>query len=1400
MKNVSFAAARRATLETIARPYSDGRVFVDFGGDQDEDVILHLSFRLVEGAVVANDRVNSSWGAEIAAPLEPGIVETVELKVFFGTRSARVFINGRTVLRLPADRFRLGEIRSVRLNSGMLVSTVRVNGEFPKSGLFNTDMRLAPSMLIEAPDLESELLQGEAVLEVEGSDASFACIMTPGEKQIGDVTLEFVDVQAVLPGLVWEGRAPDEPVVMRLVCGGWQISRYTLSREHVVGLIETLVKEKKTPEIAIFEALSIVEHVKYGGLVEALSPEAIAFVRKTLDLFDLGGFFELPADEAAAPVKLPAAAPAHDVVLSHLRESFAAVVRTDAASDPVVVLRELLAMLMPSKVKERLLIALTEYFCQRDKFDQLYELWIPYGGNGANLHNSGAWSQSLTLPFLFKLGHYQQISKALAALANERNVWIITPCISWTVKAALASAWQIGASDLGGIVNAYMALVESQASSYWSRAACVNLIDASVALLLHRRLFPAEVDARIVAFVLKCYGMSPVFWKAIDAAAAAGQALPAELSAGRAAFQTIRNRVEQGSTSTRQDVETALRFFAGCGNFDADRFRLEVLGAAGIIDSVRAAALPLIAEGCDPSEILLRHLAFPGARDLPADLSEAARRAVRERMGMIQLSPRYTQTVNTVRRAHALLAQLRAGGSDVEALSELDDVFAMLTQSAGEGGEHADLAIGVALYCDVLVLQRELVATKIGLFVLERMNALPEKEAKALRRNRMLRSVYTRFVVTAQGADQPMAASILSHLDQMAHMPQRLPEEPLPEAQALWASASSLFDTLVLVYSCRANLDTRVAEIRKSWLGRLAELGVPYLIVVGDGADEMIGDVLHVDAPDTYEGLPQKSVKMFQWVERHTAFAHVLKIDDDCFLDVDEFFFSLTYRKFNFYGRDLKRNVGTKPRAWHMQKAATQRARLELDKSPEPAVYADGGSGYTLSREAVLALTKSLSTLEGRRIAAVSYSEDKLIGDLLRMQNIAPQSEDYITAVLRTTHPGGRPVLQWETTFFPSLMSGVKLAHMDNADTLVQLKENYAKGALFPRRVWPTRAKVTLRTNSNGMVLESSEAQLAKVAAVPVAVAAVVRNELFMLPHFLEHYRKIGVTGFLIVDNCSDDGTLEYLLEQPDVAVFSADGSFRYATQGSDWKIAMLAQFRVGKWTLIADADELLVYRGYETIGLPDYLASRESDADAYLTVMLDMYPKGTLTETTFDSGGPFEEAGYVDHKPFRTSSLSRGTFSNRATRTSSLRHRLIPGSRPDLFVAEKVALIKYKPWMRFSVSIHYATEVTLAPEAMILCHFKYNSEFRSKAVREIKRGQYFNNAEEYKKYVEILMEGRDVIYDPSVSTHWRECEEIVALLGPLDVVKGSDSTLSARASGPATRPADVVDTLVRVI
>ena len=106
----------------------------------------------------------------------------------------------------------------------------------------------------------------------------------------------------------------------------------------------------------------------------------------------------------------------------------------------------------------------------------------------------------------------------------------------------------------------------------------------------------------------------------------------------------------------------------------------------------------------------------------------------------------------------------------------------------------------------------------------------------------------------------------------------------------------------------------------------------------------------------------------------------------------------------------------------------------------------------------------------------------------------------------------------------------------------------------------------------------------------------------------------------------------------------------------------------------------------------------------------------------------------------------------------SKFRYPAILSTSPGVFSNPKLALVKYRPWMRFSDGLHYVSDMKVAKRELLFGHFKYNADFRRKAQAEVARRQHFNNAEEYQKYLAVLSEGRDVIFDPSVSIYWTDC------------------------------------------
>ena len=95
--------------------------------------------------------------------------------------------------------------------------------------------------------------------------------------------------------------------------------------------------------------------------------------------------------------------------------------------------------------------------------------------------------------------------------------------------------------------------------------------------------------------------------------------------------------------------------------------------------------------------------------------------------------------------------------------------------------------------------------------------------------------------------------------------------------------------------------------------------------------------------------------------------------------------------------------------------------------------------------------------------------------------------------------------------------------------------------------------------------------------------------------------------------------------------------------------------------------------------------------SDAARQMMIDMYPEGDLDAADFSRASPFEAAAHFDAGAADPLAARLGAYSNSPTYLSALRHRLLPDSAPNYYTSQKVALLRYRPWVRLSEGLHYA-------------------------------------------------------------------------------------------------------------
>jgi len=114
------------------------------------------------------------------------------------------------------------------------------------------------------------------------------------------------------------------------------------------------------------------------------------------------------------------------------------------------------------------------------------------------------------------------------------------------------------------------------------------------------------------------------------------------------------------------------------------------------------------------------------------------------------------------------------------------------------------------------------------------------------------------------------------------------------------------------------------------------------------------------------------------------------------------------------------------------------------------------------------------------------------------------------------------------------------------------------------------------------------------------------------LPFFLEYYRAKGIGQFFILDNDSEDGTRDFLINQKDVCLFYSREQYSQALCGFNWHEILLKRYGTHRWCLTLDIDEFFVYPHSEKISIKELCVALDREgANALRAPLLDMYADG---------------------------------------------------------------------------------------------------------------------------------------------------------------------------------------------
>lgn len=260
----------------------------------------------------------------------------------------------------------------------------------------------------------------------------------------------------------------------------------------------------------------------------------------------------------------------------------------------------------------------------------------------------------------------------------------------------------------------------------------------------------------------------------------------------------------------------------------------------------------------------------------------------------------------------------------------------------------------------------------------------------------------------------------------------------------------------------------------------------------------------------------------------------------------------------------------------------------------------------------------------------------------------------------------------------------------------------------------------------------------------------IVHNDEKLILSFLSHYRSVGVTRFICVDDQSSDHSRQILLQQPDVDLFGSNVRYRDAGNGKRWREMLFARYGFNRWYLNLDSDEYLFYGTSDKETILEYARRLEAVNIKRLPApMIDCYPAGPVDSAHFsgdeglmpwDVATHYDAEGYVGDIGGRNVGI-RGGVRNRAF-----------GDDIELM---KYPLIYWDKKCFLGRTIHRPRPYifNFPPVLGCLLHFKIFSDFRSKVLYAVKEAQHHEFSRHYKVIFDQLDPDNDLnfVYENSI-------------------------------------------------
>ena len=283
-----------------------------------------------------------------------------------------------------------------------------------------------------------------------------------------------------------------------------------------------------------------------------------------------------------------------------------------------------------------------------------------------------------------------------------------------------------------------------------------------------------------------------------------------------------------------------------------------------------------------------------------------------------------------------------------------------------------------------------------------------------------------------------------------------------------------------------------------------------------------------------------------------------------------------------------------------------------------------------------------------------------------------------------------------------------------------------------------------------------------------VGLICVLRNEATRLPLFFDHYKRLGVSRFFMIDNNSEDASRGLLLAEPKADVFHAGALFSEGQGGLYWAQAIARRFGEGNWLIRPDADELFVYDGMEGHDLGDLAHWLDRHGmDRVYAPMIDLYPSTAIGASSQSIAELIENDSWFDNDGYELERWPQGW-----RLTGGPRFRLFHQDNSHRNLMWKYPFFRMKPeTLIYNHHWLWPNDEVTSGALGAMVHLKLMHDFIERAARYAREAQHFANSNAYRVIGEKLQDMPEIVAFYDGSKRYRGPRSLIrhGMLMPID-------------------------------